>query len=1028
MRRHQGLYLASAAGWLSSALRKFKNAYWSAVKSLSHLVPYGYGNSLLHFLPYFVGGVLFAVLLYAFGVVALAFVLLIFPPEMLGEVLTGLVEVVFVGVEPFAVEPFYVVVVFLAGYLVFVLRNRGWWNGLYESPGTERWRLFALCTLIGGASGVYLVLLRRGILETGEFATAVGYVFFGVGVVGFTHYFGGTLLDDTANHGAEMDDLWRAVVYFEGQSLVVVSAYAVFFGLPFSSGVSDALVLSPFVFGLLYVGYRYVTLGGGKETAEETVVDTEGERAVRNETAESDTFDKQESSTGDTDDMNDPTENLDRIQELLDSGETAEKRRGMKALYAVARQNPEDASRFVPVLVGLLDDDHTRIRGESAEILWEIAKEKPEKTAKAVEGLGELMKDDYPPAQRVALGALGEVAKERPHDVSHLVDEVVLLTESPNRRIQEEAFRFLKNVGMDGDGIREKREDLRGGVPDATESINEDVKRRERQAGADGSDTKFLEPPPDLNFEDVGGMRDLLDELNRRVVRPLRDPEVYEEHGASVVNGVLFHGPPGTGKTYIAKALAGELGYSFVQVHSSDVLSKYIGESANLVEEIFDTAIENQPCVVFFDEIDAIASDRTGGTDQHQSQRQMVSELLRQLTRVQGERVVVMGATNILEEVDDAVKRRNRFDMLFEVPLPDAKAREEIFKVHLRDSPHDDEAIDWDALVEATEGYAAGDIETIVNHSAMKAAEEAHQDGDEVVPISQRHLEAGVEDVEPSSKDLSGAVDHLREPPDLTFDDVGGMEDLKQELRELVIEPLENPEMYEQYGLTTANGVLAHGPPGTGKTYTAEALAGELGYRFISVKPDDIVSKWAGEAPNKMNEVFDVAIQNQPCLVLMDELDAIASERGSATETRTERQTVNQLLTELERIDGEDVIVLATTNAYDDLDPAVVRTGRFDRKIEFPPPDAEARVEILKIHLREPPLADDIDWDELARETDGLVASDLAAVAEGSARKAIEDSRTEDSEGIVPVGQEHIEEAVEEVEPTLLKWRGSNVA
>jgi SpoVK/Ycf46/Vps4 family AAA+-type ATPase len=342
--------------------------------------------------------------------------------------------------------------------------------------------------------------------------------------------------------------------------------------------------------------------------------------------------------------------------------------------------------------------------------------------------------------------------------------------------------------------------------------------------------------------------------------------------------------------------------------------------------------------------------------------------------------------------------------------------------VHLRGSPHDEEEIDWEALVEKTEGYAAGDIETIVNHAAMKAAEEARRNGEDLVRICQRHLKAGVEETEPSSKDLSGAADYLREPPDMTFEDVGGMDELKQELREIIIEPLENPEVYDEYGLDTANGVLAHGPPGTGKTYTAEALAGELGYKFIVVKPDDIVSKWAGEAPNKMNEVFEVAVQNQPCLVLMDELDAVASERGSAGETQTERQTVNQLLTELERINDEDVIVLATTNAYDDLDPAVVRTGRFDRKIEFPPPDTEARAEILRLHLREPPVSEDIDWDELARETDGLVASDLAAVAENAARKAVEDSK--EKEGMVPVGQGHIEEAAEEVEPTLLKWKG----
>lgn len=997
---------------------------------MRYLVPYGYKNSVIHFLPYvFVSAVAGAVLYGIAAVFVVAVTVFFLTPDDLPAVLGAMAELPFDVAEPFVAEPFYAVVVLLGGYLVYVLDNRGWWNGAYENPAgdRERWKILAVYSLVGGVGSAYTVFLRRGVLETGGTLTVVGYVFFVVGVVGFAHYFGETLLDDAANHGAEMDDLWRAVVYFEAQSLAVVSAYSVFVGLPVSSAVGDAVSVSPFVFGVLYVGYRYTTLGSGADAAESTG----GRRqkgAERYETTQTDTFEKQTDSTGETEEMNDPTENIEKVHELLDSGEKAKKRRGLKTLYSVARQNPEEASGFVPVLVGLLDADNTRMRGESAEILWEIAKEEPKKVAEAAEGLGELLRDDYPPAQRVALGALAEIARERPHDVSHFVEDAVVLTESPNRRIQDEAFRFLKNVGMDGEGIRDKREDLRGGPPDVTESINEDVRRRQRQTGAGDPDSKFLEPPPELAFEDVGGMRDLLDELNRRVVRPLRDPDLYEDHGASVVNGVLFHGPPGTGKTYIAKALAGELGYSFVQVHSSDVLSKYIGESANLVEDIFDTAIDNQPCIIFFDEIDAIASDRTGENEQHQSQRQMVSELLRQLTRVQGERVVVMGATNILEEVDDAIKRRNRFDMLFEVPLPDAEAREEIFKIHLRESPHDSESIDWDKIVGATEGYAAGDIETVVNHAAMKAAEEAQQDGEEVVPIGQSHLEAGLEDVEPSSKDLSGAADHLREPPEMDFDDVGGMEDLKQELRELIIEPLENPEMYEQYGLTTANGVLAHGPPGTGKTYTAEALAGELGYSFISVKPDDIVSKWAGEAPNKLDDVFDVAVQNQPCLVLMDELDAIASERGSATETRTERQTVNQLLTELERIDGEDVIVLATTNTYDDLDPAVVRTGRFDRKIEFPPPDAEARVEILKIHLREPPLADDIDWDELARETDGLVASDIAAVAEGAARKAIEDSRTEGSEGVVPVGQEHIEEAAEEVEPTLLKWKGSTTA
>jgi len=980
-------------------------------------LPYRYENSPLHFFIFVVAGGAVAAAGYAVLSVVVALFLSLTTGGILSETWSAVAHAPSPVLEPLVAEPFYAVAVILVVYFGFVLRRREWWDGEYVHEGRDKWKLLALSTVVGGAGALYLVFIRRGVAP-GSFVVA--YLPYGVGLIGFSHYLGETVLDDVANHGAELDDVSREILHFQGQAFVLVSLCAVFVGLPFGHGVGDAAVVSPFGFGALYVSYRQFSAKSRGDTSDSnTEAEIEDER---DEGGAGKGVNERRTRVENTEDEGrmKPTENIDKIEALLESDDATRRRRGLKALYVVAVQEPATASDFVPALVGIVEDDHNQLRGDAAEILAEIAKSEPEKVRGATDALGSLLREKYPPAQRKALLALAEVAEGHPTDISPLADDILLLTENPDNRIQRNAFRALRALGMDGETIRERKEDTHKDPLDNTARINKDAKRRKRHSSDDDPDSKYLEPPPDTDFGDVGGMEDLLQELERRVVRPLEKPELYEEHGASVVNGVLFHGPPGTGKTHIAEALAGELSYNFIEVHSSDVLSKYIGESANLVEEMFDVALDNQPCIVFFDEIDAIASKRTGGPKQNQSQRQMVSELLRQLTRIQGERVVVIGATNILEEVDDAVKRRKRFDMLFEVPLPDTEARKEIAKVHLRDSPHDKDAIDWERFAELTQGYAAGDVETVVNHAAMKAAEEAHRDGQDVVPISRRHLEESIEEVEPSSKDTAGAADHLREPPEKDFGDVGGMGGLKQELRELIIEPLENPEMYEEFGLTTVNGVLAHGPPGTGKTYIAEALAGELGYRFVVVKPDDIVSKWAGEAPNKLAEVFDVAVQNQPCLVLMDEIDAVASERGGSGETRTERQTVNQLLTELERIDNEDVIVLATTNAYDDLDPAVVRSGRFDRKIEFPRPDAEARVEILKVHLREPPVADGIDWDRVAEVTEGLVASDLDVVAENAARKAVEESKEEGD--VVPVDQEHLEEGIEEVEPTLLKW------
>ncbi|WP_226005730.1 AAA family ATPase [Natrinema salinisoli] len=527
----------------------------------------------------------------------------------------------------------------------------------------------------------------------------------------------------------------------------------------------------------------------------------------------------------------------------------------------------------------------------------------------------------------------------------------------------------------------------------------------------------LVDPAPDRCFADIGGMADLEQTLRRTVIGPVERPDQFREYGLDPVSGVLLHGPPGCGKTYVAGALAGELDYSFLKVTPADLSSKYMGKPAENVQDVFAIAEANRPCVLFLDEIDAIASAREDQSST--SERGMVNQLLTELEAV-SDGVLVLAATNLLEDVDDAILRTGRFDERIEVPPPDAAAREEILEIHLEERPVVDD-LALESVVDRTAGYAASDLEYI----ATDAARRALRDDD---LIDSEHLLAAVEAVDSSVPDWAGGAlgdgKTITQPDgvdlsarslvtptvDRGFDDVGGMDDLKERLHDTVIDPLENADRYAEYGLGVTSGLLLHGPPGCGKTHVAGAFAGELDYSFLEVAPADLTSKWMGKPARNVADLFEIARQNAPCVVFLDEIDGIAGARTDGGNA-SQRQLVNQLLTELESLGDEAVVVVAATNRITDIDDAVLRSGRFDERIEVPPPDATARREILRVHLADRPVAADISWEAVVDATDGYAASDIALLADNAARRAM---RASDR-----VRERHLLEAVAETDSSL---------
>jgi len=489
----------------------------------------------------------------------------------------------------------------------------------------------------------------------------------------------------------------------------------------------------------------------------------------------------------------------------------------------------------------------------------------------------------------------------------------------------------------------------------------------------------------DVTYEDIGGLKEEVKKVREMIEIPLKRPELFERLGISPPKGVLMHGPPGTGKTLLAKAVANESDAHFIAIQGPEIMSKYVGGSEENLREFFEEAEENAPSIVFIDEIDAIAPKREEVSGE--TERRVVAQLLTLMDglKTRGQ-VVVIGATNRPDALDTALRRGGRFDREIEIGVPDKDGRREVLQIHTRGMPLD-EKVDLDEIADITHGFVGADLEMLCKEAAMRVLRRVLPDikSDEEIPkeilkkmiIQKSDFKEALKEVQPSA-----LREVLVQVPDIKWDDIGGLESAKQELKEAVEWPLKYPESFDKFGVKPPRGVLIYGPPGTGKTLLAKAVANESKANFIAVKGPELLSKWVGESEKGVREVFRKARQTAPTVIFFDEIDSIASARsGSSTDSGVTQRVVNQLLTEIDGLEElQDVAVIAATNRVDIMDPALLRPGRFDRHVKVDDPDEAARLAIFKVHTKNMPLADDVDLKYLAKNTEKYVGADIEAV------------------------------------------------
>ncbi|MEM4652022.1 MAG: CDC48 family AAA ATPase [Pyrobaculum sp.] len=526
---------------------------------------------------------------------------------------------------------------------------------------------------------------------------------------------------------------------------------------------------------------------------------------------------------------------------------------------------------------------------------------------------------------------------------------------------------------------------------------------------------------PHITWEDIGDLEDAKQKIRELVELPLRHPELFKHLGIEPPKGILLIGPPGTGKTLLAKAVANEANAYFVAINGPEIMSKYYGESEARLREIFEEAKKNAPAIIFIDEIDAIAPKREEVTGE--VEKRVVAQLLTLMDGLQERgQVVVIGATNRPDAVDPALRRPGRFDREIWINPPDFKGRYEILLIHTRNMPLAPD-VDLRKLAEATHGFSGADLAALAREAAMSALRRAIQSG--LIDLNQSSIPPeAFEKIKVTMADFINALKEIIpsalreihiEVPRVRWEDVGGLENVKQELREAVEWPLKYPERFKKFGLRPPKGILLFGPPGTGKTLLAKAVATESGANFIAVRGPEIFSKWVGESEKMVREIFRKARMAAPAVIFIDEIDALATARGLGGDSLVSERVVAQLLAEMDGVKAlENVVVIAATNRPDLVDPALLRPGRFDRIIYVPPPDFRARLEILLIHTKATPLAKDVDLEELARRTEGYSGADLELLVREATFLALrEDINAKE------VSMRHFEEALKKVRPSV---------
>lgn len=510
-----------------------------------------------------------------------------------------------------------------------------------------------------------------------------------------------------------------------------------------------------------------------------------------------------------------------------------------------------------------------------------------------------------------------------------------------------------------------------------------------------GSMTKAVNNSiPRITYDELGGLKKEVQKIREMVELPMRHPELFEKLGIEAPKGVLLYGPPGTGKTLLAKAVAGETNSHFTALSGPEIMGKYYGESEERLREIFKQAEENTPSIIFIDEIDSIAPKRDEVTGE--VEKRIVSQLLTLMDGMKARgKVVVIAATNRPDSIDPALRRPGRFDREIEIGIPDEEGRLEILQIHTRGMPVD-EKIELKQFARVTHGFAGADLESLAKEAAMRSLRRILPDIDlqqekisteilQKIKISEDDFKEALKEVRPSA-----LREVLVQIPNVTWDDVGGLDALKEELKEAVEWPLKHKEAFEYVDVATPKGILLHGPPGTGKTLIAKALAKMTESNFISVKGPELLSKWVGESEKGVREIFRKARQAAPCIIFFDEIDALVPRRSGGDSTHVSENVVSQILTEIDGLEElNDVLIIGATNRLDIVDEALLRPGRFDRIIEVPKPDAKGRLHILKIHTKKKPLDKDVDLSKIVELTDEYSGAELAAVCNRAAIAAL---------------------------------------
>lgn len=535
---------------------------------------------------------------------------------------------------------------------------------------------------------------------------------------------------------------------------------------------------------------------------------------------------------------------------------------------------------------------------------------------------------------------------------------------------------------------------------------------------------------PRVTYEDIGGLSSEIKKVREMIELPMKHPELFERLGVEAPKGVLLYGPPGTGKTLLAKALASETNAHFETLSGPEIMSKYYGESEEKLRQLFKTAEEQAPSIILIDEIDSIAPKREEVTGE--VERRVVAQLLALMDGMEARgKVVVIGATNRPDSLDPALRRPGRFDREIEIGVPNRQSRLEILQIHTRGMPLSKD-VNTEKLADVTHGFVGADLAALAREAGMRSLRRVLPELDlevESIPAEiLNKIEVNNDDFLDALREMepSAMREVMVESPNVKWDDIGGLFEVKQELIESVEWPLTYSKLFAHMDAKPPKGILLYGPPGTGKTMLAKAVATESQANFISIKGPEFLSKWVGESEKAVRETFRKARQAAPSVVFLDEIDSIAPARGGSTsDSHVTERVISQILTELDGLESlNSVVVIAATNRPDIIDPALLRPGRFDRLIEIGLPDEKARLEILKIHTAKKPLADDINLEELAKKTDKYSGADLSAIVNEAVMLAIREcvlggKAKEDAQVCeYKVEKKHFDDALKKVQPT----------